>query len=83
MADFLIPNSSRTATGKTELFSRGEKQEEFKNGFQFRKLDKNPSCCPGLTHMMSFPSLCSKGFFLNFIAGVRLLLLKNCFNSDL
>lgn len=45
-ADFSVPDRGLTTTGKMELFSRGEKQEEIKNGFQLRKLDKNPSCCP-------------------------------------
>lgn len=51
--------------------------------FNLGNLIKIPAVALGLTHMISFPSLFSEGFFLNFIAGVRLLLLKNCFNSDL
>lgn len=44
---------------------------------------QNPSCCPQTTRIISFPLSCSDGFFLNFIADVRLMLLKYCFNSDL
>lgn len=47
-ADFSVPDLPQvekglTTTGKTELFSRSEKQEEIRNGFQFRKLDKIPA----------------------------------------